>query len=146
MTKLWSFYVESAMNLGPCDTAETKDSFPLLCVKDGFEPGAAVANLFCGGLVVRWSAVARRHDHDVPQFEAVVDVDRLGLIANSGFVEGTEEPVTRTVASEHAAGSICAMSSRSKANDEEFGLWVAHRRHRFGPVGFSREPLWRVGG
>ena len=144
MPKLWSFHVERAMNFGPCYSAQAKDAFPLLCRKNSTEPGTAVANFLGRRLVVGRSAVAGRHDHDVLQIESIVDVDRLKLIANSGFMQRPKQPVSRPVTGKHPSRAIGTVSSRRKTDDKEFGVGVTQGWHWFCPVFLTRKPLWRV--
>jgi len=99
-----------------------------------FDVSPARENLRWRGLVARRSAADRGSDIHIAKRKAVVLVNAVRLRCKSLFVKRLVEEVPRTVASEHAACSIPAMSGRSKADNQNARMGISETRHRPAPI------------
>ena len=79
-------------------------------------------------------------DIAVDQAESVITVDGVGLIRESEAVQGTVQPVSRSVTGKHPAGTIAAMCRRRESDNQQTGIRRTEAGNRPAPVFLIAEP------
>lgn len=90
--------------------------------------------------------MADRRDQHPSKRQPVVCRNRNGLGRSARAVERAVEPVSASVAREHAARSIGAVRRGGEADDEPVGAWVAEIGDRAAPIAPIRKLRFSVAG
>lgn len=73
-------------------------------------------------------------DPGIAQNKAVAHRIAFRLRCETGPIERAVEKFTGTISGKHATGTVSSVGAGREANDEEAGVRIAERGHRFAPV------------
>lgn len=131
--------IEFVADRGQRETSETNDHLDIAQHREFTgQVRRAIFSLAGCWLVVGWRAPNRRRDPRVLQRQAVVARNRLGLRRQACLVHRPKQPIAASITGENSSGSIRAVSTRRKTQNQNFCANVAEAGDRFAPISLGR--------
>ena len=110
------------------------DLHPIECLHLSGEEWSAGVPLARCRLVGRRSTFHRRGDPGVLHLQSVIERRRVGLRCVARPPERTIEPITGSIAREHAACAVRPVSCRGEPDNQQMRIGITKPRHAPGPI------------
>lgn len=115
--ELRSANLNHLVDLIPSDSTEAQDRLPFSIIENRIEEATTRFNLRRERFIVRWCTVACCRHKGSSKLQSVLSVRGSWLVRDPRSVEGSKQPVTRSVSREHASRAIGSVGCRGQTNN-----------------------------